>query len=436
MLVHSVRTLSRIVKERRMSEQPTQRQSPPLSDGAPAIVRALAGDIGPRPAGSAAELRAAAVVAAAFEQVGVAAVQLPVRVRAPGSWEVLLYLPLGLAAILLGLAQPVLGAVAGAAVLLACGAELSGTDLLTRLIPRTPARNVLAIVPPQRQAIRRVIVMANLDTVAPAAANRFAASPATAKTASYTLAVLAPFTALLISQVLAGNDVTGLSMASALLTLLWLFRVGWLDWQARGSPGAATNASGIAALVALAEHVGNNPLEWIELWLLAASAGEARGDGLRSFLQSNQFDVDATFFVNVQSVGAGTLAVATREGLIRTHTASPMLARGLAESRVDPAQLIGLGYKLRRRTQAGVAMQAGYDAVTLVGADDDAVIPRDGREDDTVALVDQSQINRATTMLSGLLARLDAEAAERNRLALLARASSAAAADQPEPSGE
>jgi hypothetical protein len=419
------------------AHSPAQTDDSQMAARAAAVVRGLAGDIGARPAGSAAEMRAAQFVAEGFEQAGVAAVQLPVRVRASGSWEALVYLPLGLLAILLSLIEPISGAVAGCLVLAGCCAELSGRSLLTRWLPRLPSRNVLAIVPPRRQEIRRLIIMANLDTVTPAAARHLSATPSTARTASYTVAALVPGVAALV--VLALSDAaqgTMLRLLSATLLLAWLLRVGWLNWQAEGSPGAATNSSGVAALVAAAEQVHRHPPDWIEVWFLATSAGEAHADGLRAFLRANSFEREATFFVNVQSVGTGALTVATREGVIRRQAAAPFLARWLEEAGVERPQLVGPRRMLRRLTLAGVAARAGYSAVTLVGSDELDLIPHDGRISDTPDTVSAPQIERAANVLVSLLTRADVDAAERNRLALLARASSAALMDTPAPSGQ
>jgi hypothetical protein len=162
-----------------MSEHSAQRQPQPAGEHAtathaPELVRALADEIGARPAGSAAERQAAGVVATAFEQVGVASVQLPARVRSPGSWEVLLYAPLGVLAVLVALIQPYIGLALAVLTALLCGMDASGRPLLTRLVPRRASRNVLAIVPPTRQEIRRLVVMANLDTPFPASGSTLA----------------------------------------------------------------------------------------------------------------------------------------------------------------------------------------------------------------------------------------------------------------------
>ena len=397
--------------------------SPAAAASAFDVLRMLSETIGPRPAGSQGERRAATRLLQHYERARIAAVRLPTRVRAAGAWELLLYAPAGLLALLIGVWRPWLGVAAGLLALTACLLELNGRILLTRGTPWRDADNVLAIVPARRREIRRLVVLANLDTPEPTSVNR--ALRWLLNDAQRLIVVELAFVppTLAAYALFSGRGFSGaLPIALAAVISVSLLAVGVAQWTSPGSRGAVTNASGLAALVGCAGHLGQQPAQWVETWFLATAAGEARHDGLRAFLTANRFDPETTYFVQLQSVGGGELRYAVTEGFPLPRAANPALVRLVTAAGAARPAIAALPVRrLTRGTQAGAAQRAGYAAITLVGCDRRGAIPRRASPDDTLTAVDRSQVEGAVSLVVQVVALLDADAEQRNRAARLAR---------------
>lgn len=397
-----------------------QRTAPwPLTRAAPPqrLLGALASDAPRRLAGSAAELRAAELLAGAWEDVGVASVQLPTRVARGAPWLPLLYLPCGLLAAFVGLLAPWVGVALALLTLVAVALECDGRRLLTRAAPTAPARNVLAIVPPARRELRRLVVVAQLDTPAATAGERDLNAWLSRNRDVLTLALLALNLAgllyLAIADSLTAQRLIALPAILLAGTLLGLWKSGRAPSTNAGD-GAANGD--LAALLGLAEAARAQPAQWVELWLLATAGGES-GGGLRAFLTSNRFAPEATAFIHLLGVGAGPPRPALRDGRLWPRWAAPELPRVFA--RAGQANATAGAPPLPRlwhTSPAQLAARAGYAALTVTGRTEAGAT-------DTAA---QAAVAQIVTVLGGVLRELDAEADERERLAQLARGSAPA----------
>jgi hypothetical protein len=89
-------------------------------------------------------------------------------------------------------------------------------------------------------------------------------------------------------------------------------------------PGANNNASGVASLLALAEHLRETPLANTEVRFLATGCRETGGDGLRAFCDGHRGRLRDWTFIALEGVGTGDRVVyLTREGLLRRVSYSP-----------------------------------------------------------------------------------------------------------------
>lgn len=129
-------------------------------------------------------------------------------------------------------------------------------------------------------------------------------------------------------------------------------------------PGASDNATGVAALIALAD----DPPAGVDLWLLSAGSEESGMGGMAAFLRrhSRELDPARTLFVSLDTLGAGTPIVLRGEGVLLTHRyADEDLA--LADAAADRA---GLERPPRWRiggwTDPILARFAGYRAISLL----------------------------------------------------------------------
>jgi peptidase M28-like protein len=85
-------------------------------------------------------------------------------------------------------------------------------------------------------------------------------------------------------------------------------------------PGANDDASGVAAVLELAERFGADALRHFDLWVLLTGAQEPFALGMRGWLRRHgrELDRSSTVFVNLDEVGTGPVRFTRREGLLLT----------------------------------------------------------------------------------------------------------------------
>src|SRR3954451_17209410 len=85
---------------------------------------------------------------------------------------------------------------------------------------------------------------------------------------------------------------------------------------ARVVPGASDNASGVAAVLDVAERLERRPTENVDVWIVFTGAKEGFMLGMRAWLgeHDDELHKDRTWFVNVDTVGNGDLHHVTAEG--------------------------------------------------------------------------------------------------------------------------
>src|SRR5207247_4550166 len=87
-------------------------------------------------------------------------------------------------------------------------------------------------------------------------------------------------------------------------------------WRSPTVAGANDNLSGVAALVALAEMLGERPVPGLRVLLVSCGAEETLQDGVRAFMERHRAELAAqsTWFVNLDPVGSPHLAMLEGEG--------------------------------------------------------------------------------------------------------------------------
>lgn len=84
-------------------------------------------------------------------------------------------------------------------------------------------------------------------------------------------------------------------------------------------PGANDNATGVAALLALAERYAANPLPETELVFAFLGCEESGMHGARAFLARHAFDPATTLVISLDTLGSGTPIVLTAEHTLLRH---------------------------------------------------------------------------------------------------------------------
>ena len=178
-------------------------------------------------------------------------------------------------------------------------------------------------------------------------------------------------------------------------------------------PGANDNASGAATVLRLAERYGDE-LEHFDVWVVFTGAGEALGQGMRSFLRRHRkgLDDERTVFVNVDEVGTGTVRYTRREGpvfTVRSHVQLLELCDDIAEDD-EEANAFAARRLVERGASDGYVVRAkGLPAITVSCRNALDYTPQHHQPDDTPDQIEEESLERAYGFCCELVERLDAE---------------------------
>ncbi len=144
-------------------------------------------------------------------------------------------------------------------------------------------------------------------------------------------------------------------------------------WRNETVQGANDNLSGVAALVALAHLLREQPAPGLRVLLVSCGAEETLQDGIRAFVARHREELDParTAFVNLDTVGSPHLVLLEAEGPVWMESyAGPWLRDLLAAH----AERLGIelhrGYRARASTDSVIPSRAGYPTATLVSMTD------------------------------------------------------------------
>jgi hypothetical protein len=144
-------------------------------------------------------------------------------------------------------------------------------------------------------------------------------------------------------------------------------------WRNATVQGANDNLSGVAALVALAEQLAEQPIAGVRVLLVSCGAEETLQDGIRAFMARHRHELppERTRFVNLDTVGSPHLVMLEGEGPVwMEHYPGPWLRDLLADS----AQRLGVGlergFRARSSTDSVIPGRGGYPIATLVSITD------------------------------------------------------------------
>ncbi len=176
--------------------------------------------------------------------------------------------------------------------------------------------------------------------------------------------------------------------------------------SARGEDirGANSNASGATVLLSLAEALAARPIEDADVWLVATGSHEAWMSGMRYLLRSARPARDTTFFLNLESVGAGDLHFLEREGFLHAMPAGKQLLAAAREA--GPEHGVKAGALRAVLSEAHIPLSRGYEALTVMGLDEGGIPCHWHRADDRVTAVDEGKITRAAAFAEAVLRRV------------------------------
>jgi hypothetical protein len=222
-----------------------------------------------------------------------------------------------------GLVAAVVHRPAGRALALAALAslELEGSgraQWLRRLLPAGEGANVVARVSAAGTASGTILVVAHHDAARgglfwhPRLAGLTAARNARRRAIDGYLQPAAAGYALAALPARSARAAGGALLAVALAAALDIARSPTV-------PGASDNATGVAALLALAAELAADPLPATDVVLLSAGCEESGMGGMAAYLRDHAPDPARTFVLGLDTLGAGTPIQLRAEGVIRAH---------------------------------------------------------------------------------------------------------------------
>jgi hypothetical protein len=375
-------------------------------------------DFDGRFAGTDAERRAAVHLKEKLERLGRPVEIEPIQVRPNWPVSFALLALLAVAGSVVAVKVELLGVVLLLVVTLVTFAELTGTFMPARaLTPRRASQNVLSRE--QSDKPGTLVLMAHYDAARTGAVFGRRSLERTATLQKAIKRPIGPFAPFVWSMVLillcafarwAGVHALPLTVLQFIPTVLLIVSVPLLiDISLSGVvPGANDNASGVATVLRLAERFGGS-LQHFDLWVLFPGAKEGLVLGSRAWIKRHTSELDArnTVFVNVDTVGHGTVRWVTKEGFVFPLSYHPELVR-LCEEIGEQEESEARGVVLRTPTDGYSMRSAGFPAISIVCLNAMDYVPTFHQHDDTPENVDPAALERAFGFCSELVQGIDA----------------------------
>lgn len=389
-----------------------------LSDALMVHVRQLAQEIGPRPAGHPAELRAQQYIRHALDALGYDAVEtLPFP--APDTWGYGLGNPLTLAIAsnLLG-GHSRLGRVLGGVATLAGGYTLWRSTRIDKqplaaFSPHRRSATLIVRVPPTETPHRTVVLLAHTDSNK----HRPTFSPHLKKyLLGMTTAGLGSIVGNGVAQIAEG--LSGSKGARRFRQLsLWAVVASLMlvlyDETGPYIPGANDNASAVACLLGLAERLKQQPLRHTQIWLAFTGAEEVGCLGTHALLDAYGDRLRDAWVLDFEMVGTEDIAYVTRHTGFSLLSAYRPDAESLAWAARTSHRHPEMGVQGREMVigeEVGALRVRGYRGVCLSGLGPDGWLQNWHQTSDNVENLVPSGLEKAARFAWAMLQDLDDQA--------------------------
>jgi hypothetical protein len=342
-----------------------------------------------------------------------------------------LHCALGFAGSLVAILEPAAGFAMVLVAAVSMYLDLNGRFYLARrLFFRRASQNVVARGP-NPKAPARVFITAHYD----AARTGFAFDPKRVARASrlsrrlpfpvapfrvlfWSLAVLLPILGLRMAGV-DSNLVSLLQLIPTLILLIGVFLLGDIELS-DVVPGANDNASGVATALSLAGELDAEPPDNLDVWVLLTGGEECQMEGMRAFVRSHRKSIDreASYFIVLDALGAGTVRYETGEGLAVTYDLDRRLTELCAAvadaDREDGNRFDAKPWRSGFATDALPARLAKLRATAITCLADGSILPAHyHRPDDVPKRIDRKALDRAHDFVLELVRALDRDVGRR-----------------------
>ncbi len=293
-------------------------------------------------------------------------------------------------------------------------AEATGTALVSRLIRQQRSQNVVGRLR-NPYATRRIVIVAHYDSPR----RDFLVRPDTQTgTALHRLRFIFMIVIVLGAAYAAVStgpqwlDEAVLAVRTIAAANLGLFVLARLYRDPRGEyvAGADDNASGVAAMLRVAERFAADRPNRTDLWFIATGSAHAACGGMHRIMEQRMFDPEKAMFINIQRVARGRPAYVTREGILKSYASSPVLV----EAAAAVGRQFGSGPIRAKQPYSDtvVALAHGYHAITITGEPQRHV----SRAEPAPSGVDFDAIETAAAFVEALVRYVDEMPDEKIRL--------------------
>ena len=382
-----------------------------------------------RRAGTDAERRAANDLAAELRSPNRRVDLEPTYVHPQWALVHALHCTLAIAGGLVALQRPPIGFAIVLATAISMYLDLNGRLYLVRsLFFRRGSQNVLARGA-RRDAPARVILCAHYDASRTGRAFDPGSKALLARLQRAIPVPIGPFRFLfwsiafllpVLGARMAGIESGWVSILQLLPTLLLMAGVFLLiDVSlSAASPAANDNASGVATAISMARELDDDPPQNLDVWVLLIGADECLQEGMRSFLRTHRGELDreTTYFVCVDTVGAGELRFETAAGWVVTYPMDEHLV-GLCEA-IATTDGDRPRARARRDGYGGdgvLARTRRHRATTITCLPSDGYVPAQHTHADVPDAIDPEALDRAHDFALDLIRLLDRDVGRRAR---------------------
>ncbi|MCC7207575.1 MAG: M28 family peptidase [Anaerolineae bacterium] len=380
-------------------------------------LRVFCKDIGPRPACSPEEQRAAEYVRGVLLRLGLSDVQEQrFKSNRTYGWQVTPALaattaaPLAASAWCGRLGRLVAAALSLGGAMVLQEAVRARPPFFQSLIAAGESQNLFVTIPPTGETWRRVILVAHLDSNK----QRFMLpmdNPYWQKPMTTTGLAIATVSGLhlLFSALFGRRRALPWWQYLAALTSLGFFAFVLRDEMQPYIEGANDNGSALAALLGIAEALRAEPLAHTGVTLLFTGCEEAGCTGMDAYLKRYAPPKLDTYFIDLDMVGAGNVCYATKHGvsLMTEYGPHPEMLAFAARAAVKRPDLQVAGKDMLTVDEQATIDRYGYRGLMISSYNQEGYLSNWHRVTDTLENIEPATLSRAARFTWALLGEID-----------------------------
>ena len=181
----------------------------------------------------------------------------------------------------------------------------------------------------------------------------------------------------------------------------------------RYTNGANDNASGVGAVLALAERFKVDLPDGVQLSVLLTGCEEAGTYGMARFLGEHGSKLRDALFINLDNIGAGNLHYMSGEGMFPVYkTPAELLEACQRVAKRRPELGVRQGVYNLLSTDAMPALVRGYKAISFLSTNDEGLLPNWHWPTDTFENVELKTVETAVEFVAELVTELGQQKAQ------------------------